>query len=112
MLTGRLSYPHFCVPEANAVVQDMAEQLGVVFTEHTESGSTRIGFVDVAPSDFKQMKEAYELEHKATHGIKTMEGWQQFAEETGNHSLEAYFKTGDRVGRDVINHFTNIMPPG
>ena len=46
-------------------------KLSVAFAEHTESGNIRVGFVDVAPSDFKQMKGAYGLEHEATHVIKT-----------------------------------------
>ena len=86
-------------------------RLNVAFTERGPGEGARVGYVDVAPSDFRQMKDVYELSHGQRIETKTLEGWHQFAEETGNHSMEAYFKQGDVVGKDVIDHFTNIMPP-
>ena len=86
-------------------------RLNVAFSEPTPGENDRVGYVDVSPADFKRMRAAYELGREEACGIKTLEGWHQFAEETGNHSMEAYFKQGDVVGKDVIDHFTNIMPP-
>ena len=67
-------------------------RLNVAFSEPTPGENDRIGYVDVSPADFKQMRAAYELGREEACGIKTMEGWHEFAEETGNHGFEAYFK--------------------
>lgn len=43
--------------------------------------------------------------------LKTMSGWDSFAEETGKTSWDDYCRPGDFVYEDVYEHFLNILPP-
>ena len=43
--------------------------------------------------------------------IKTLKGWNEFAEQTGKYSWYEYAKVGDIVAETVVDHFMNVMPP-
>lgn len=43
--------------------------------------------------------------------IKTLKGWNEFTERTGNGNWDYYAKVGDVVSEDVVDHFMNVMPP-
>ncbi len=43
--------------------------------------------------------------------IKTKEGWDAFAEETGNGDIDAYLQPGDLVDAWMNDDFLNILPP-
>lgn len=43
--------------------------------------------------------------------IKTLKGWNEFAEQTGKYSWYEYAKIGDIVDETVVDHFMNVMPP-
>ena len=40
--------------------------------------------------------------------MKTLKGWNEFAERTGNGSWDYYTKVGDVVSEDVVEHFMNV----
>lgn len=48
-------------------------RLNVAFVERSPAGSTRVGYVDIAPSDFKQMKTSYELGRENVRDAKASE---------------------------------------
>ena len=43
--------------------------------------------------------------------MKTLKGWNEFAERTGNGSWDYYAKVGDVVSEDITDYFMDIMPP-
>lgn len=43
--------------------------------------------------------------------IKTLKGWNEFAEQTGKYSWNDYARIGDIVSEDVTDYFMNILPP-
>ena len=43
--------------------------------------------------------------------IKTLKGWNEFAEQTGKYSWSDYAKVGDIVDETVVDYFLNVMPP-
>lgn len=43
--------------------------------------------------------------------IKTIEGWNEFADRTGKSSWDDYCKPGNYVGEDVYDYFLEILPP-
>lgn len=43
--------------------------------------------------------------------IKTMQGWHEFAEQSGMSSFDDYCKPGDLVDEGVFDHFLNVLPP-
>lgn len=43
--------------------------------------------------------------------IKTLKGWNEFAERTENGSWSDYARVGDVVSEEIVNYFTDILPP-
>lgn len=43
--------------------------------------------------------------------IKSLKGWNEFAEKTGKWSWYDYAKVGDIVDETVVEHFMNLLPP-
>ena len=43
--------------------------------------------------------------------IKTLKGWNEFAERTGKYSWYDYARIGDIVDEAVIDYFINLLPP-
>lgn len=50
------------------------------------------------------------IDHFGIH-LKTMDGWDEFALQTGKENWDDYCKPGDLVDDGVYEHFLNIMPP-
>ncbi len=43
--------------------------------------------------------------------IKTLKGWNEFAEQTGKYSWYDYARVGDIVDEVVVDYFMNLLPP-
>ena len=43
--------------------------------------------------------------------IRTLNGWNEFAEQTGKYSWYDYVRVGDIVDETIVDHFMNVMPP-
>ena len=43
--------------------------------------------------------------------IKTLEGWEAFAEATGKHDFDDYCHPWDQIDEGVYSNFLNILPP-
>lgn len=43
--------------------------------------------------------------------IKTVDGWNEFADRAGKSGIYDYLKVGDVVAEDIVDNFMDIMPP-
>lgn len=43
--------------------------------------------------------------------IKSLDGWTEFADRTGQESIYDFLSKGDIVSEDIVNNFMDIMPP-
>ena len=43
--------------------------------------------------------------------VKTLSGWCEFSDRTGNGSWYDYAEVGDTVSEDVVDNFLDMLPP-
>lgn len=43
--------------------------------------------------------------------VKTLQGWHEFAERTGQSNWDDYCKPGDEIDRETYDYFLDILPP-
>lgn len=58
-----------------------------------------------------KLQSAKKVRSIMSTGIKTLSGWNEFADRTGKVSVNDYLNVGDIVSGDLVDFFLNIMPP-
>lgn len=81
------------------------------YSEMYEEGFRIGNGYDKEPEQTNESSKVGERSEKIMEEIKTMEGLDKFAKESGKERITDYLQVGDAVSEDMINHFMNIMPP-